>query len=189
MKVQPDFKEEQGFDGKKPNGNALPTNEHIPRPKPFNRLRSKTHWQVFLNLSFRSHIYLKLLVQIASMFSVNYFCRRSLPPKAFLDRQNGLKNNKVDLDVSINNITVSTNRKSSYINISQPVLLPRCAIHAQHTFHARCEFRQTYIPSLSRTKYSGGDWGERPCSPQFLLIFSNALLFIRGAHVRTSCTG
>ena len=167
MKVQPDSREEQGFDGKKSNGNALPTNEHIPRPKLFNRLRSKTHWQVFLNLNFHSHIYLKLLDQIASMFPVNHFCCRNLSPKAFLDRQNGLKNNKVNLDVSINNITVTNNRKPSYINISQPVLLPRCAIHAQHTFHARCEFRQNKIPSLSRTKYlySGGDWGGRRCSP------------------------
>ena len=121
---------------------------------------------MFLNLNFRSNIYLKLLVQIASMFSVNYFCRRNLPPKAFLDRQNGLKNNKVHLDVPINNVTVTTNRKSSYINISRLVLLPRCEIHARHTFHARCEFRQNYIPSLS-------------CSPQFLLVFSNALLFTR----------
>ena len=160
MKVQPDFREKHGFDGKKPNRNALPTNEHIPRPKPFNRLRSKTHWQVFLNLNFRSNIYLKLLVQIASMFSVNYFCRRNLPPKAFLDRQNGLKNNKVHLDVPINNVTVTTNRKSSYINISRLVVLPRCEIHARHTFHARCEFRQNYIPSLRDGPSRGIKWGK-----------------------------
>ena len=163
MKVQPDFREKQGFDGKKLNGNALPTNEHIPRPKPFNRLRSKTHWQVFLNLNFRSNIYLKLLVQIASMFSVNYFCRRNLPSKAFLDRQNGLKNNKGHLDVSINNVTVTTIRKSSYINISRLVLLPRCEIHARHTLHTRSEFRQNYrkIPKISPGVYifQGPFWG------------------------------
>ena len=40
---------------------------------------------------YRDFLILMLLLQIASMLLVKYFCRRNVPPKAFLDRQNGRK--------------------------------------------------------------------------------------------------
>ena len=49
---------------------------------------------MFFYFDFRSYTYLKLLVKIALMFSGKHFCRRNLSQKAFLDRQNGRKNNK-----------------------------------------------------------------------------------------------
>ena len=40
---------------------------------------------------YRDFLILMLLAQIASMLPVKYFYRRKVPPKAFLDRQNGRK--------------------------------------------------------------------------------------------------
>ena len=40
---------------------------------------------------YRYFLILMLLLQIASMLLVKYFYRRNVPPKAFLDRQNGRK--------------------------------------------------------------------------------------------------
>ena len=53
---------------------------------PQNKLVSETNWQVFFYFDFR--LILKQLVQIDSMFSLKYFCRRNLSPKAFLARKN-----------------------------------------------------------------------------------------------------
>ena len=65
------------------------------------KLVSETNWQMSFYFDFRP--ILKQLVQIDSMFSLKYFCRRNLSPKAFLDRKNGRKNSKralVDYDVA-----------------------------------------------------------------------------------------
>ena len=59
---------------------------------PQSKLVSETNWQMFFYFDFRP--ILKQLVQIDSMFSLKYFCRRNLSPKAFLDRKNGRKNSK-----------------------------------------------------------------------------------------------
>ena len=59
---------------------------------PHSRLVSETNWQMSFYFDFR--LILKQLVQIDSMFSLKYFCRRNLSPKAFLDRKNGRKNSK-----------------------------------------------------------------------------------------------
>ena len=56
------------------------------------KLVSETNWQMSFYFDFRP--ILKQLVQIDSMFSLKYFCRRNLSPKAFLDRKNGRKNSK-----------------------------------------------------------------------------------------------
>ena len=56
------------------------------------KLVSETNWQMSFYFDFR--LILKQLVQIDSMFSLKYFCRRNLSPKAFLDRKNGRKNSK-----------------------------------------------------------------------------------------------
>ena len=57
---------------------------------PQSKLVSETNWQMSFYFDFR--LILKQLVQIDSMFSLKYFCRRNLSPKAFLDRKNGHKN-------------------------------------------------------------------------------------------------
>ena len=59
---------------------------------PQSKLVSETNWQMSFYFDFRP--ILKQLVQIDSMFSLKYFCRRNLSPKAFLDRKNGHKNSK-----------------------------------------------------------------------------------------------
>ena len=71
--------------------NALPTNICILHD-PQSKLVSETNWQMSFYFDFRP--ILKQLVQIDSMFSLKYFCRRNLSPKAFLDRKNGRKNSK-----------------------------------------------------------------------------------------------
>ena len=53
---------------------------------PQNKLVSETNWQMFFYFDFR--LILKQLVQIDSMFSLKYFCRRNLSPIAFLARKN-----------------------------------------------------------------------------------------------------
>ena len=59
---------------------------------PQSKLVSETNWQMSFYFDFRP--ILKQLVQIDSTFSLKYFCRRNLSPKAFLDRKNGHKNSK-----------------------------------------------------------------------------------------------
>ena len=53
---------------------------------PQSKLVSETNWQMFFYFDFRP--LLKQMVQIDSMSSLKYFCRRNLSRKAFLDRKN-----------------------------------------------------------------------------------------------------